>query len=727
MKKYLFIILTLLAACANTNRKAADAEWTFEDRYETVIDSVLAELTLEEKVHLLHGTGKFVSGGVERLGIPELHYTDGPNGIREELERHSWNSLNLTTDSVTFFPTGPALAATWNRELAEQYGRGIGLEARARGKDVLLGPAVNIMRTPICGRNFEYFTEDPFLNAEIAVGYVRGVQRQDVAACVKHYALNNQEEQRGSISVQINERALREIYMPVYRAVVQQADAHAMMGAYNRFRGEYLCQNDYLNNTVLKDEFGFKGIVVSDWGATHNTEKAAWGGLDVEMGTGQPYDENYMAKPLLELVKAGLVPDSLVNDKARRVLRVIYNLKKSDSTRTKGEKTSPLTRRIAYDVASEAVVLLKNQNILPLNPDTINSIAVIGTNAHKPQSRGGHTASVKAKYEISPWQGLKSKLGTEVALTFSRGYEETFMQSANSRHRIPSQTANDSLIDAAVQFARSSDVAIIFAGASRDIETEGRDRRDLTLPFGQDKLIRSVCAANPNTIVVFLAGAAYDIQSAVNLAPAVLYGWFNGSEAGRAMADILFGDVNPSGKLPFTLPKRLEDVGAHALNAYPGENGTVVYKEGLLVGYRWFDSKQIDPIYPFGHGLSYTSFEYSGPETDKSVYHSGDVIEITCAVKNTGSIEGKETVQCYVSVEESRVLRPDKALKAFDKVFIKAGETKTAKLHLPVSELAYYNDANAEWQVEPGQYTLMIGTSSRDIRGKVNVEIINSP
>jgi beta-glucosidase len=735
MKTYLKIGFSLflffvLQSCDTKNNDTTVDDYRYNQEYEPVIDSLIGEMTLEEKVGMLHGTGMFVSGGVDRLGIPEFHYTDGPNGVREELERHSWNPLNLGTDSATFFPTGSALAATWNKDLAYEYGEALGLETRARGKDMILGPAVNIMRTPIGGRTFEYFSEDPHLNSRITVNYTKGIQNQDVAVCVKHYAANNQEYQRSSISVEVSERALREIYLPAYRSAVEEADAMGIMGAYNRFRGEYLCQNPYLNNTILKDEFGFKGMIVSDWGATHNIVTAAMGGLDVEMGTHAPnqnYDKNYFGHPLRDSVLAGVVPMEVVDDKVRRILRVTYNLNKMEEGREEGELVSPKTTQTAYDVASESVVLMKNDGeMLPLNADKLNSIAVIGLNADRSQAKGGFTAGVKPKYEVTPLQGLRDKLDGKVTINYAQGYVQKFKKEGN--WRTPAiNTPDPELIAEAVDAAKKSDVAIIFGGNTREIETETKDRKSLDLPFGQDELIKAIAAANPKTIVVIIAGGAVNLHLANKVSPSILYGWFNGSEAGNAIADILFGDINPSGKLPFTIPAQLSDVGAHSYDSlsYPGLDGRVVYKEGILVGYRWFEKQNIKPAYPFGHGLSYTNFEYSEPILNQSSFRKDDEINISIKLRNTGEVSGKEVVQTYIGKVNSEVLRPIKELKAFKKVDIDAGSEKIVNMSINANDLAYYNEDKMKWVVETGTYILHIGSSSEAIKGEASFEITN--
>ncbi len=718
------IMISVISCQQNTQNEGANQQvLKIDPSYEPIIDSLINKMDLKTKVGFLHCTGKFVSGGNDSLGIPEFWYTDGPNSVREELERNSWRSMGLTTDSATFFPTGTALAATWSRELAFKYGEAIGKEARARNKDMLLGPAVNIIRTPLCGRAFEYFTEDPFLDSRITVGYVNGVQSMDVAACVKHFAANNQEFERGRISVDVSERALREIYLPAYKAAVEEADALGMMGAYNKFRGNYLCQNDYLNNKILKDDFGFKGIVVSDWGATHNTIEAALGGLDVEMGSRESdYDSCYFGLPLVNAVKEGKVPEDVVNDKVRRVLRVTYNLKMMDQThRKKGELTTPAISKAAYDIASEAIVLLKNNNhLLPLSVKDLKEVAIIGVNAKQPQSFGGFTAGAKAKYEVSPFEGISKRLKGIANITYTPGYRVAY-----KRWVRPINEPNDTLIAEAVEAAKKADVALLFVGNTRNIETEGTDRKDIILPFGQDSLIQAVVNANPKTIVVVVAGSACDLNIAKEKSPALLYSWFNGSEAGNAIADVLIGKINPSGKMPFTLPKKLNDIAAHALNAYPGENHEVNYSEGILVGYRWFDTKKIEPLYPFGYGLSYTTFDYASASTDKENYKADQTVTVHVTVKNTGATDGKETIQCYVHAINSKVDRADKELKGFTKINIPAGTQKSADIKIKTNNLSYFDETLNNWVLEPGEYSLLIGSSSRDIKQTIYIKIAN--
>jgi beta-glucosidase len=718
--RFLFFLI-LVSPLTHGNIYAEDRSGKFDSSYEPLIDSIINLLSLQEKIDLLHGNGMFLSAGIERLGLPELKYTDGPTGVREEMERDTWKPLHLVTDSVTFFPTGTALAATWNKQLALQMGIAIGSEANARGKHILLGPGVNIIRTPLCGRNFEYFTEDPCLDIAISNGYIKGVQMQDVAACIKHYALNNQESRRWDINTLVDERTLREIYLPVYKAAVYDADVFTFMGSYNKFRGNWLCENDYLLNKVLKDEWGFKGVVMSDWGATHSTVKAALSGLDIEMGTRETYDKYFFSNALYDSVKTGIIPLNIIDDKVRRVLRVMLNCKINDPKRITRAANTPEICSTAYNIASEAIVLLKNSDkILPLDLNKIKSIAIIGENATHHHASGGFGAGVKTRYEITPLQGIKAKTGDRIALNIAEGYTSRFIRPKEDSlfkfQKFPDSIPDMALIEKAVEAAKKSDIAIIFAGSNHGVETEAFDRRNIKLPFGQEQLIEAVTKANPRTIVVIVAGSAFDLSYTNKMASAILYSWFNGSEGGHALADVLFGDVNPSGKLPFTIPVRLEDIPAHALNAYSPTQEEVEYKEAILVGYRWFDTKNMDPLFSFGYGLSYSTFQLSEIRTDKEKYSSGDSVIVYCNINNTSKFPGKETVQLYVNDVECNVLKPAKELKAFEKVFVPVGQQPNISLKFKVTDLAYYDIQTSRWIVEPGTYKIMIGTSSRDIK-----------
>lgn len=718
------ILLFFIASCSDTVSKKEESIYSFSKEYESQINEIISTMTLEEKIAMLYANGKFSSNGVERLNIPELNYTDGPFGVREEMEKHSWESAGLTTDSATYLPTGSALAATWSKEAAYEYGKVLGEEARARGKDFFLGPAVNINRTPLCGRNFEYLSEDPVLNSELCVQYIKGVQTSDVAACVKHFAANNQEANRDIVNVIMDEQTLREIYLPAFKAAVTRGGARSVMGAYNKFRGEYCCESSYLLNNILKGEWNFQGVVVSDWGAVHSTVPSALGGLDVEMGTDGDYKSYYMADALVEAVKKGEVSDSLINDKVRRMLRIVFNCKTTGKNRDKGSMTTTEHFNTAYRVASEAVVLLENsKGILPLDMSSVKSIAVIGDNAIREHGHLGFGATVKAKYEITPLEALKNKFGNNTEITFAQGYKHSFKEGDKRRFgKEPINEPNKELLNKAVEVAKQSDVAVLFVGSSHHIESESVDRRDIKLPFGQEELIEAVTAANPNTVVVMIAGAPFDLNRVKRASPTLLWSWFNGSEGGNAIADVISGKVNPSGKLPFTIPMSLDDSPAHALNTYPGDS-TVHFREGILVGYRWYDTKSVNPLYCFGYGLSYTTFDYASVSTDKKIYTATDSVIVNFTLTNSGKTGGYEVVQLYVNDTGSEITRPEKELKAFSKVFIEAGKQKQVRLAMAVSDLACFDNSTMKWITEPGKYKLLICSSSKNILLTETIEV----
>jgi beta-glucosidase len=701
--------ILIFAACTTVNAQTKSSE-----QIDLKITSIIKKLTLEEKISLLHAKGVFTTGGIKRLGIPELIMDDGPLGVRENV-REGWGSENLTTDSATFFPNGSALAATWNPALAYRYGHDLGEEARARNKTIMLAPAFNICRTPLNGRTYEYYSEDPFLNSRLAVQSVKGIQSQHVAACVKHFAVNNQEVERGRVSVNVGERALREIYLPAFKASIMEGDAWTIMSAYNKLRGYYCSENEYLLNTLLKGEWKFKGAVISDWGGTHSTVNAANHGLDIEMGSRPPYNTFYFADKLLDSVKAGKVSMKVIDEKVRRVLWVVYHTSLSGD-QTAGRLNTPGHSKTVYDIASESIVLLKNEkHLLPLNTAAIKSIAVIGDNATHTFHLGGFGAGVKARYEVTALAGLQNRLGKTIDIKYAQGYSGVYKPSKRNEGESEPTKPDTDMIHQAVAIAKTSDVAILFIGGNRDYESEGRDRKDLSLPFNEQVLVDAVTAINPNTIVVVVGGAPYDIGEIKKNNHTIVWSWYNGSENGNALADVLIGKINPSGKLPFTFPAELKDSPAHALNAYPGENLQVEYKEGILVGYRWFDTKKIEPLYCFGYGLSYTDFKYSGFFTNKKTYSPSEDITATVKLTNNGKYAGKETVQLYVSKTGSVVERAQKELKAFKKVMVAPGETITVALKVPVKDLAYYDVKTSKWIVEPGKYKLLAGTSSRDI------------
>jgi beta-glucosidase len=707
--------------------------------HEAEVNALLKKMTLEEKVHMLHANSAFAAGGIERLGIPEIMTSDGPHGVRPEQGRN-WKPPVDANDASTYLPTNNTLASTWNRDLGYAYGTVLGSEANARGKDIILGPGINIVRAPLNGRNFEYLSEDPYLITQLVVGYVKGVQDQGVSACVKHYAANNQETHRDDIDVNMSERALREIYLPGFKAAVQVGGVNTLMGSYNKFRGTYATENAYLMKTILKQEWGFNGLVISDWGSVHNTDEALRNGTDLEMGTDLAlmyggtdqsaatasatnaparsyYDRFFLADPALAAAKKdpSLVP--LIDDKVRRILRVMYATKMLGATkRQPGAFNTKEHQATALKVAEEGIVLLKNEgNTLPLKK-SLKTIAVIGANADRANSMGGGSGQLKAKYEITPLQGIKNELGSGVTVNYVPGYTIARDQQADAQQ-----------IAQAVAAAKAAD-AVIYVGGSfhgydytkwsdNAYDAEAVDKPDLKMPFGQDALVQAVLGANPNTVVVLLGGGPIETSAWAGQAKAIVEAWYPGMEGGNALAHILFGDVNPSGKLPFTFPVKLEDAPAMKLGEYPSTPGNPLketYKDDIWVGYRYYDTYKVAPQFAFGHGLSYTTFEY-GKLTVKPAAQRATV---TLTVRNTGKVAGAEVVQLYVHDVKSSVKRPEKELKGFEKVFLKPGETKTVTMQLPADAFKYYDEAKKQWVLEPGQFEVLVGSSSRDIRQK---------
>ncbi|NVM67780.1 beta-glucosidase [Mucilaginibacter sp. SG538B] len=687
------------------------------------INSIVRKMTLEEKIGMLHGNALFSSAGVPRLGIPELTCDDGPLGVREEIKRFDWASANWTTDSATFLPNGSAIAATWNPIMANKYGVVIGEEANARKKNIMLAPAFNICRMPLCGRTYEYYSEDPYLNSQLAIQSVKGIQSQHVAACIKHFAANNQELDRDSVNTIVSERALREIYFPAFKAAVQEGNAYTVMSAYNKLNGYWCSENDFLLNKVLKSEWGFKGVVMSDWAGTHHTVAAANNGLDIEMGSSGPYDQWYLAKPLLAAVKAGQVSEKTIDDKVSRILWLIYHTSLS-TNHPKGSIVTPEHAKSAYDIASESIVLLKNdKHLLPLKTSAVKKIAVIGDNAVRTFALGGYGAGVKAKYEVTALEGIRSRFGKTATIRFAQGYRANYLASNTDEQNRGYDKPDQKLIDEAVALAKNSDVAILCIGSNREYESEGHDRKSLELPFGEQALVNAVSSVNPNTIIVVMAGAPYDLGEIKRSNHTVVWSWFNGSEAGTALADVLKGTINPSGKLPFTFPASLQDSPAFSLNTYPGKGLTADYKEGVLVGYRWYDTKNIAPQFPFGYGLSYTDFSLNKFLTDKSGYKKDETIRARFKITNTGNSYGAEVVQLYVSDPVCSVLRPEKELKAFKKIFLKPGETRTVEMQVKVTDLAFYDEMKKAWNTEAGEYILELGNSSRNISRTVKISV----
>lgn len=705
------------------------------------IEDALSRMTLEEKVAMIHAQSKFSSPGVERLGIPDVWMTDGPHGIRPEVLWDEWDQASWTNDSCVAFPALTCLAATWNPEMALLYGKSIGEETRFRKKTVLLGPGVNIYRTPLNGRNFEYMGEDPYLAGRMVVPYVQGVQRNGVAVCVKHYALNNHEVNRHTSNIIVDDRALREIYLPAFKAAVQEGKAWAIMGSYNLYKGQYACHNQYLLNDILKGEWGFDGVVVSDWGGTHNTEQAIKNGLDMEFGSwtngltagaSNAYDSYYMAFPYLKMIKEGKVGTKELDDKVRRVLRLIYRTE-MNRNRPWGSMNSEEHYAAARRIAEEGIVLLKNDNnVLPINLEQVKKIAVVGENAVKMMTVGGGSSSLKVQREISPLDGIKARVGGKAEVVWVRGYVGDASGEYNgvvTGQNLKDERTPEELIAEAVKVAKESDYVIFIGGLNKSAgqDCEDSDRGGLNLSYGQDDVISALAEANRNLVVVNISGNAIAMPW-VNEVPAIVQDWYIGSEAGNALASILMGDANPSGKLPFTFPVKLEDNSAHALGEFVYERSNdiidVKYNESIFVGYRWADKqKKVKPLFPFGHGLSYTTFAYGKATADKKEMGADDVLNITVPITNTGSREGAEIVQLYISDLKSSLPRPVKELKGFQKVKLAPGETKNVTFTVAKDALSYYDDALQEWVVEPGKFEAIVAASAADIKSKISFSV----
>ncbi len=699
------------------------------------VEDALSRMTLEEKVAILHAQSKFSSAGVPRLGIPEVWCTDGPHGIRPEVLWDEWDQAGWTNDSCTAFPALTCLAATWNPEMSALYGKSIGEEARYREKDILLGPGVNIYRTPLNGRNFEYMGEDPYLSSRMVVPYIEEVQKNGVAACVKHFALNNQEAHRHGIDVEVDDRALNEIYLPAFKAAVQEGGAWAVMGAYNKYKGEHCCHNRYLLNDILKRDWAFDGVVVSDWGGTHDTKQAAENGLDMEFGSwtdglswgaSNAYDNYYLAAPYLDMLRKGEASTATLDDKARRVLRLIFRTA-MNTRKPFGSLNSPEHLAAARRIAGEGMVLLKNEGgVLPIDLGRAKTIAVVGENAIKMMTVGGGSSSLKVRHEYTPLEGIRAAAAGKAEVIYERGYVGDVTGDYNgvkTGQDLSESRSEAQLIADAAAAARKAD-AVIFVGGlnkSNHQDCEGDDRLQYGLPYAQDKVIGALAEANPNLAVVIVSGNAVAMPW-IDRVPAVLEAWFSGSEAGNALADVVFGAVNPSGKLPFTFPVRLEDNGAHALGEYPGSD-KVKYNESIFVGYRWHDKEQLKPLFAFGHGLSYTAFAVGNVKADRTTLAPNGSIRISADVTNTGDRAGAEVVQLYIGDEQSSLPRPVKELKGFQKVSLNPGQTRTVTFEITSGMLQYYDDAKGAWVAEPGAFTAYVGAASDDIRGTVEFEL----
>ncbi len=753
MKKAILILASaavLAAACGGP--VSPQDKLTANDKK---INELIAQMTLEEKVNMLHSKTNMSSAGVERLGIADMNYADGPFGIREEGVPNGFQSAGWTLDSATYFPTGSALAATWSEELAYKYGTGMGKEARLRGKDVILGPAVNIQRLPVGGRTYEYLSEDPILSAALALEYTKGVQDQGTAVCIKHFAVNNQETNRGSVDAQLDERTLREIYLKPFERAIIEGGAMSVMPAYNKVNGDYCSENEHLLNEILRGEWGFKGFTVSDWGGTHSTMGAMLHGLNVQM-TGS----NYLGQPVIDSIKAGKLTEDLVDEKVRQILRVRYAIEPVPADVANTVMTSqPESQEIARQVAEKSIVLLKNEGkLLPISKD-VKTIAVIGQNAVLKTQSGGMGAGVKALYEITPLAGIEKRAAQQgIEVDYAPGYKTIAFRwgpaPANLdplEARSNDEPADPFLVSEACEAAANADLVIFFGGTNKSIETEGSDRKNIDLPCGQNELVKALKQVNPNLVTVLISGGPTDLRELEPVSPAIVQGWWNGTEGGTALAEVLFGDIAPSGKLPFTFPKKLEDSPAFAMGNFPDPNGAggdlfslmfrpdvlkmspaerqafldalpkpvSKYTERFYVGYRWFDTKSIEPMYAFGHGLSYVTFGY-GEMTAKA---GKDAVKVSFTLTNEGEMPADEVVQLYVHRVDSQVEWPTKELKAFQRVSLNAGETKTVTLEIPVKDLRYWNEATNAWDLEHGKLQLMLGSASDDIRETAEVTI----
>ncbi|GAA6205650.1 glycoside hydrolase family 3 C-terminal domain-containing protein [Thalassotalea sp. SU-HH00458] len=840
---FVISIIGLLACSKVTNEpvnKTGSIDKPHDTRLATVetnVEAMLAQLTLEEKVSLVHASGKFHINAIERVGIPEMWLSDGPHGVRHQINRHDWASAGWTDDHATYLPHLTSVAASWDKEMAILHGKVLGAEARDRKKDFILGPGVNLARLPLYGRNFEYMGEDPILAAKLVVPQIKAIQENDVAATIKHYALNTQELNRTGVNAKPDERTLREVYLPAFEAAVKEANVLGMMGAYNEYYGTNANQSKHLVMDILKGEWGFKGVLLTDWNVDINTHDAALHGLDLEMGTDVPtYDEYFLAQPLLKEIKAGNIPESVLDDKVRRILRVQYSIGMYDDNRLPGQRNTKSHQLAARKIAAEGVVLLKNEvvgekNVLPLDEKAIKNILVLGPNADKKHGTGGGSSEVKSLYEITPLAGLKEQLGEDVNITVMRARSSVLAPIASdyvaSRHWtgtpawnisyfkdkarkeltseswivdskftslndngvdhitmkaqikplkagvhtlnvsavgdftlsvdgdvVVNHTSVDSAIlshdielDADKEYAfeikydgntsftlgwdapgnlftdeaeylaaaKAADAVIYFGGLSHGDDRESIDRPDMKLPNSQDEIISKLLAANEKTVVFLVAGSAVEMPWAEQ-ANAIVWGWYGGMEAGHAFADVLFGEVNPSGKMPITLPEKLEHTAPIALNDYNAEES--LYTEGVFIGYRWFEQQNIKPTFAFGHGLSYTNFALSDIQVSSKTISNEQSVQVTAQVTNTGKVAGAEVVQLYLHDRAASVERPIKELKGFDKVFLQPGETKQVSMTLTKRDLSFWDTNSNDWLVEPGEFEVQLGTSSDKIKLK---------
>ncbi|GLB49403.1 glycoside hydrolase family 3 C-terminal domain-containing protein [Neptunitalea lumnitzerae] len=732
--------LLLLGICCNLWLQAQEATAVYLNNkapMEERIEDALSRMTLEEKIAMIHAQSKFSSPGVPRLGIPEVWMTDGPHGIRPEVLWDEWDQAGWTNDSCIAFPSLTCLASSWDKNMAYLYGKSIGEEARYRNKTVLLGPGVNIYRSPLNGRNFEYMGEDPYLSSQMVVPYVQGVQENGVAACVKHFALNNQETDRHGVNVVVDDRALYEIYLPAFKAAVQEGHAWAIMGAYGLYKHQQCCHNQYLLQDILRNEWKFDGVVVSDWGGVHQTEQAIYNGLDMEfgswtdgltMGKTNAYDAYYLADPYYKMIKSGAVGTKELDTKVRNILRLIFRTEMY-TERPFGSFGTKAHADTGRKIAEGGIVLLKNdKETLPIDLTKTKNILVVGENAIKMMTVGGGSSSLKAKYEVSPLEGLKNKVGDVATITYARGYIGDASGDYNgvkSGQDLSDDRTPEELLLEAIKEAKKADMVIFVGGLNKSDhqDSEGADRLTMDLPYGQDKIVTELLKVNKNLVFINISGNAVTMPWADEV-PAIVQGWYLGTETGNALAAILTGEVNPSGKLCFTFPKKLADNSAHTIGEF-GKEGEVRYTESIFVGYRHHDNADIAPLFAFGHGLSYTSFEYGKVIASNKEMNFDGNITITTTVTNTGDRAGAEVVQMYITDVKSSLVRPEKELKGFEKIFLEPGETKTVKFVITKDALSYFDDAKHAWIAEPGKFKVLIGSSSLEIEGSEKFELIN--
>ena len=708
------------------------------------IDDAIARMTLQEKIRIIHAQSKFSSAGVPRLGFPDFWTDDGPHGVRPDVLWDEWEQAGQTNDSCVAFPALTCLAASWNPQIARHYGEALGEEALYRGKDMILGPGVNIYRTPLNGRNFEYMGEDPYLASIMVVPYIQGLQSKGVSACVKHYCLNNDEEYRHQVNVTVSDRALYEIYLPAFKAAVEKGKTWAIMGAYNLYKDEHNCHNQWTLNKILKGDWKFDGVVVSDWGGCHDTDQAIKNGLDMEfgswtngltMGASNAYDNYYLATPYIKGIQEGKYSTKELDEKVRRVLRLFYRTTMSQN-RPHGFLCSDSHYVTAKQIAEEGIVLLQNKNnVLPINTSKAKRVLVVGENAIKMMTVGGGSSSLKVQKEISPLDGLKARLAKDgINVEYARGYVGDITGNYNgvtTGQNLEDKRSAEELIAEAVEKAKNADYVIMFGGLNKSDyqDCEGHDRKQYELPYGQDKVIEDLAKANKNFVYVNISGNAVAMPWKAKV-PGIVQGWFIGSEAGEALASILTGDANPSGKLPFTWVNSLKEVGAHALNTYPGTwrkeggaqtQGNIIdeeYKEGIYVGYRWADKQKLHPTFAFGHGLSYTTFAISNLRADKASMTQDGNLTFTVNVKNTGSKAGAEIVQLYIHDVKASVDRPYKELKGFQKVYLQPGESKDVNITINKDALSFYDEATASWKAEAGQFEALVGNAADNLKLK---------